>query len=306
VARYDERGFGLSDWNVDDFSLDTRLADLQAVLDDAGLDHFSILGMSQGSAVAMSYAARYPERVTRLILYGTVCGEAVTFAGEKKLEEETFRNMIQLGWAREDPEFRRVFTRRFIPDANETQMAWFDDLQRMSTSAENAIAYRIARQRTDIVEEVARISAPTLILQAVGDRATTFDNAVTVAGQVAGSRLVALDSRNHILLADDPAWPIFVDEVRQFLEPERRAFAAEGRDASADLAQLSERELDVLRLAAEGRANEEIAAELGLSVRTVERHFSNLYLKLGVTGKAARAAAVAELLRGEARAPARP
>ena len=176
VIRYDERGFGLSDWNVHDFSLDTRLADLEAVIASTGLSRFAVLGMSGGSAVALAYAARHPQRVSRLILYGTVCGEPPSFEGEALTEEQTYRNMIRIGWAREDPEFRRVFTRKFIPGATEEQMRWFDELQRMSTSPENAVASRLGRQAVNIVDEIPNIAAPTLILQATGDRSTAFDN----------------------------------------------------------------------------------------------------------------------------------
>jgi pimeloyl-ACP methyl ester carboxylesterase/DNA-binding CsgD family transcriptional regulator len=295
VIRYDERGFGLSDWNVDDFSLDTRVADLAAVLEAAGLTRFALMGMSGGSAVALAFAARQPARVSRLILYGTVCGIPPKFEGDALVEEQTFRNMIRVGWAREDPDFRRVFTRRFIPDATEEQMRWFDELQRMSTSTENAVASRLGRQAVDVVDEIPNIKAPTLILQATGDRSTTFDNAVQVSALIRGSRLVAMDSRNHIILADEPSWPVFVKEVRDFMAPEINRTAV--RPASDALSGLSARELDVLRLAADGQANDEIAVRLGLSVRTVERHLSNVYSKLGVTGKAARAAAVSELLR---------
>ena len=295
VVRYDERGFGLSDWNVTDFTLDTRVADLEAVIASLGLERFSLLGMSNGSAVAMAYAARHPAHVSRLILYGTVCGEPVTFEGDALLEEETYRNMIRVGWARADPALRRVFTGYLIPDATEEQMQWFDELQRMATSPENAVSYRVARQAVEMVGEIDQIRVPTLILQAVGDRSTTFDNAVQVSARIPGSRLVPLESRNHIILADEPAWPVFVSEVRDFLEPERRRAAA--RPTSAALDELSPRESAVLRLAADGRTNEEIASHLGLSVRTVERHLSNVYSKLGVTGKAARTAAVSEILR---------
>jgi DNA-binding CsgD family transcriptional regulator len=203
--------------------------------------------------------------------------------------------MIRVGWAKEDPVFRRAFTTRFIPDATEDQMSWFDDLQRMSTSPANAVASRIARQEVDMVGDLPRISAPTLVLQSRGDRSTTFDNAVTVSSAIPDARLVPLESRNHILLADEPAWRVFIDEVAAFLEPERAAGAPRA-DAPAEA--LSRRELEVLRLAADGRTNEEIAASLGLSARTVERHLSNVYGKLGLGGRAARTAAVAEYLRG--------
>jgi len=295
VVRYDERGFGMSDWAVDDFSIEARVGDLEAVLAAAGLDRFALLGMSGGSAVAMAYAIAHPERVSRLILYGTVCGEPVSLSPDAWAEEETYRSMIRVGWARKDADFRRVFTKKFIPDATEEQMSWFDDLQRMSTSPANAVASRIARQQVDIHDDLHLITAPTIVLQAIGDRSMTFDNAVTVSSRIGGARLVALESRNHILLADEPAWTVFMKEVSAFLEPDRRAYIERTPDASTE--ELSPRERDVLRLAAEGRTNDEIAVALTLSVRTVERHLSNTYAKLGLGGRVARAAAVAAYLR---------
>jgi len=293
VIRYDERGFGMSDWDVDDFSIEARVSDLEAVLDAAGLERFALLGMSGGSAVAMAFAAAHPDRVSRLILYGTVCGEPVLRDADALAEGETYRSMIRVGWAKDDPTFRRVFTTRFIPDATEEQLAWFDDLQRMSTSPANAVASRIARQEVDLVDEIPTIRTPTIILQAVGDRSTTFDNGVQVATRIPGARLVPLQSRNHILLADEPSWAVFMAEVRAFLEPDR----PRGHRDDLPAEPLSPRERDVLRLCADGRTNDEIAASLTLSRRTVERHLSNIYLKLGITGSAARAAAVARYLR---------
>jgi pimeloyl-ACP methyl ester carboxylesterase len=295
VVRYDERGFGLSDWDVDDFSLAARLADLEAIVTATGIERFAVLGMSGGSAVAMAFAIAHPERVSRLILNGTVCGEPVAYSPDEREEEETYRSMIRVGWAKEDPAFRRVFTTRFIPDATEEQMRWFDDLQRMSTSPANAVASRTARQQVDIEGDLPGIAAPTLVLQSIGDRSTTFDNAVTVSSLIPGARLVPLDSRNHILLADEPAWSVFIDEVATFLEPDRLADRRRGPGRGSEA--LSAREVDVLRLAADGLTNEQIAATLTLSTRTVERHLSNVYSKLGVGGSAARAAAVGEYLR---------
>jgi pimeloyl-ACP methyl ester carboxylesterase/DNA-binding CsgD family transcriptional regulator len=293
VIRYDERGFGMSDWDVEDFSLPARLADLESVVDAVGLERFALLGMSGGSAVALAYAIAHPEPVTRLILYGTVCGIPVVRDDDELAEEEAYRSMIRAGWAKEDPVFRRVFTSIFIPGATEDQMRWFDDLQRMSTSTANAIASRIARQQVDIADELPRIQAATLILQALGDRAMSFDNAIEVSARIPGARLVPLDSKNHILLAGEPAWTTFVAEVSAFLAEDR--VAATARDPT--LASLSARERDVLELCADGLTNDKIAAALTLSPRTVERHLSNLYAKLGLSGPSARAAAVARYVR---------
>ncbi len=132
------------------------------------------------------------------------------------------------------------------------------------------------------------------MLQSIGDRSNTFDNAVSVSSLIPGARLVPLESRNHILLADEPAWGVFIGEVEAFLEPERQAYDERPERITEAL---SRREVEVLRLAAEGRTNEQIAVALTLSVRTVERHLSNVYAKLGLSGTAARAAAVAEYLR---------
>ena len=155
---------------VDDFSLGARLTDLEAIVAAAGLERFAVLGMSGGSAVALAYAIAHPDRVSRLILNGTVCGEPVVLAPDEQAEEETYRKHDRVGWAKEDPAFRRVFTTRFIPDATEEQMRWFDDLQRMSTSPANAVASRIARQQVDLEDDLPKIAAPTIVLQSIGDR----------------------------------------------------------------------------------------------------------------------------------------
>ena len=151
-----------------------RLSDLEAVVDAAGLDRFALLGMSGGSAVALAYAIAHPDRrdPARALRHRLRRSRSST-TREGLAEEETYRSMIRVGWAKEDPVFRRVFTTRFIPDATEEQMRWFDELQRMSTSPENAVASRIGRQQVDIADELRRITAPTLILQAAGDRSTT-------------------------------------------------------------------------------------------------------------------------------------
>ena len=293
LVRYDERGFGMSDWSVEDFSIDARVGDLEGVIAALDLGRVALLGMSGGSVVAMAYAARHPERVTRLILYGTGSGKPREMDADEQAVEDTFQSMIRVGWAKEDPLFRRVFTRIFIPNATEQQMQWFDALQRMSTSPENAVTSRLARQAVDIADEIPRITAPTLVLQAVGDRATPFAEAPRVAALIPTARLVPLDSRNHILLAGEPAWDVLLREVSAFIQPDR----AEPELLKVAVESLSDREVEVLRSAADGMTNQEIAETLGLSVRTVERHLSNAYGKLGVAGKSARAAAVADLVR---------
>jgi pimeloyl-ACP methyl ester carboxylesterase/DNA-binding CsgD family transcriptional regulator len=294
VIRYDERGYGLSDRNVTDHSLQARVADLEAVADDAGIDRFAMLAMAQGGPVAIEYAARHPERLTRLIFYGSFAGDQLATAPEDVELYETMGAMIRVGWSRPTSEFRRVFTSMMIPDGTEEQMRWIDDLQRMAVDAETAMLARSHRLVTDSSARLSQLELPTLVLHSRGDRAQPYQRGRDLAARISGARLVALESNNHVVLADEPAWPVFLHEVTQFLAPDRvTALPAAADDV---VSMLSPRELDTLRLAAEGRDNEAIAAELVLSVRTVERHLQNAYAKLGLQGRNARTAAVARLL----------
>jgi pimeloyl-ACP methyl ester carboxylesterase/DNA-binding CsgD family transcriptional regulator len=291
VIRYDERGYGLSDWDVEEFGLEARIADLEAVVDDAGLDRFALMAMSQGGPPSIAYAARHPERVSRLLFYGSYAA-ALRDATPAKLEmDDAFEALIKVGWARPDSAFRRVFTSLMIPSATEEQMRWLDELQRVSTSAKNALDARRQRKHADVIDLLPRLDFPTLVLHSRDDRMNDFADSRFLATAIDGARLVVLESANHIVLGDEPAWRVFRDEVAAFLAPDRRPAPPATVDAD-----LSPRELDVLRLAAEGHDNAGIAEALTLSVRTVERHLHNTYAKLGIQGKAARTAAVARLL----------
>ena len=292
VIRYDERGCGLSDRSPAEISLRVWLADLEAVADAAQVQRFDLLGMSQAGAVAVEFAARHPELVSRLVLYGAY-GRGALGRDPTPDEREEFElegQLIKLGWGRADPVFRRVFTTSFIPDASERQMRWFDELQRLSTSPEIALASRSVRSTIDVTAAAGRLNVPTLVLHADDDRAVPFEQGRRLAGLIPGAVFVPLEGRNHILLADEPAWPRFLEEVTAFAgAPRPRAVVG------AAMAALSARELQVLRLVSEGMANDEIATALGLSTRTIERHLSNTYVKLSLSGRSARAAAAARL-----------
>ena len=288
VVRYDDRGSGLSDRDPSAYSLDAWLADLEAVVDAARLGSFALLGMSQGGAVAVAYAQAHPERVSSLVLWGAYAqGASARGPSAEEAEERDLRTrMIRVGWGRADPVFRRVFTSSFIPGASEAQMRWFDELQRRSMAPEAALASTEVRAELDVTAAAAEVTAPTLVLHADGDRAVPFEQGRRLAGLIPRARFVPLHSANHILLADEPAWPELLDEVTTFLGDARPS------DATTEV---TAREVDVLRLVALGRSNDEIAAQLSLSTRTVERHLSNVYARLDLSGKSARAAAAARL-----------
>ena len=186
--------------------------------------------------------------------------------------------------------FRRLFTTLFIPDASAEQMEWFDELQRVTADPEIAVRIRRARNHDDVTGEATRVACPALVIHARDDALVPFAEGRLLATLIPGARFVALESRNHILLEDEPAWTQFRAELRSFLGPAEVP-------APVELPELSSRELEVLALVADGLSNEEVAARLFVSVRTVERHLSNIYVKLRVSGKAARAAAAARFSR---------
>lgn len=288
IIRYDERGHGLSDWDVTDHSLEARVGDLTAVADHAGLDRFALMGMAQGGPPAITYAHRHPERVTRLLFYGSYAG-AVSGGADTEDELQAFAAMIRVGWARPEHHFRRVFTSLMVPGATEEQMRWLDELQRVAASATTASTALVQRSRADCVDLLPGLDVPTLVLHSLRDQMNAFAAGRLLATRIPGARLVPLDSDNHIVLGDEPAWSVLVDEVRRFVAPD----GAPPSPAEA----LSPREREVVALVAEGRSNEEVAEALVLSVRTVERHLQNAYVKLGVHGPSARAAAAAALAR---------
>jgi pimeloyl-ACP methyl ester carboxylesterase len=293
VYRFDERGHGLSDRDVQDHSLEARIADLEAVVDHAGLERFAVLAMAQGGPVTVEFAVRHPGRMSRIAFYGSMPGPRVIDLPEDEKLDEAFTQMIRVGWERPTPEFRRVFTFLMIPGATEEQMGWLDELQRRSVTAEVAITARRQRGQVDVSHLLHEVDVPTLVIHSRGDRMNSFEYARYLAAHIPGASLVALESDNHIVLEDEPAWPVFLREVTEFLAEEAPPDLVEGRDPREVL---SPRELEVLALAARGHDNADIADELTLSVRTVERHLQNIYEKLGLRGKSARTGAVSRLL----------
>ena len=219
LIRYDERGNGLSDRNIMDFSFDAWVRDLETLVDELGLERFPIFALSQGCAVAIAYAAKHPERVTRMVLYGGYTrGRVVRARTPAELDEARFIiNSMPLGWARDNPAFRQFFAAIFLPDGTQEQHRWFSELQRATTSPENAVHLRHAAGDIDVRDLAATVSTPALVLHATGDAAVPFDEGREMAAQLPNARFIPLESRNHILLADEPAWGRLTAEARAFL-----------------------------------------------------------------------------------------
>jgi pimeloyl-ACP methyl ester carboxylesterase/DNA-binding SARP family transcriptional activator len=219
LIRYDERGCGLSDWNIKPPTFESWVQDLETVVDAAGLDRFPLLGISQGGPVAVAYALRHPERVTQLVLYGTYArGRRVRAASdEARREQQLELELIRLGWGINEPVFRQVFTSQFMPEGSRELWDDFNELQRLTTSAENASRVLETAGDIDVMELAPQVRVPTLVLHPRDDQSTPMRQGRLMASLIPGSRFVALESRNHVLLADEPAWPVFLSEVEAFL-----------------------------------------------------------------------------------------
>ena len=215
----DERGSGLSDWDVEDVSFEAWVRDLEAVVDTVGLRRFPLFAMSQAGAVAVAYAARHPERVTRLILLGAYArGWLNRDLSEEQVEEEKVMiTLMRVGWGRENPAFRRVFATQLFPEATTEELRALEQQMRVSVSPENAVRLESEMHGIDVRHLAPGIRAPTLILHARGDEGVPFEEGRLLASLIPKAQFVALESKNHLLTPDEPAWREFLQVFREFL-----------------------------------------------------------------------------------------
>ncbi len=216
--RYDERGNGLSDWDVPEISQAAFVSDLEAVVDAMGLERFPLLGISQGAAVSIEYARKHPHRVSKLILFGGYPqGWRKTSSAEQLAEREAVMTLVKTGWGSENPAYRHIFSTTFMPGASPAQLCWFDDFQRQTTSAENAARFLSAFGDIDVGHLLGDLAVPTLILHSRNDQRIPWTTARRMAADIPKARLVTLESANHLLLEDEPASQEFVNAISQFL-----------------------------------------------------------------------------------------
>ncbi len=231
LVRYDERCNGLSDWEAEDLSLDAFVGDLEAVVDAAELERFTLLGISQSCAISVAYALRHPERVAGLILYG---GYAQGWRARGNPEEIALREAIMVlmrdGWGHDNSIFRELFVSRFVPGATREQMAQYSELQRQTISPRNAVRLQNAFGLIDVLADLGRVAVPTLVIHARGDQVAPIASGRALADGIPGARFVEVESANHILLEDEPAFGTFVAEIRGFLREVSTVPAAAGAE----------------------------------------------------------------------------
>ena len=217
-VRYDARGNGLSDWDVEEMSFEAFVRDLETVVEAIGLKRFPLLGLSQGAAISIAYAVRHPERVSHLVLYGSFArGRRKRGSADEIANSEALLTLMRQGWGNENPAFRQIFTSLFIPGGSEEQTRWFTDLQRITASAENAVRLRRAVDDIDVSDLLAQVKAPTLVLHCRNDAVQPFDEGRRVAAGIPGACFIALEGQNHVPLKGEPAWTRLLQEMRDFI-----------------------------------------------------------------------------------------
>jgi len=274
LVRMDARGCGLSDRGVETISFEAFVRDLEAVVDAAGLERFALFGHSQGGAIAMEYAVRHPERVSQLVLLGAYARGRLKRSPQSRSESEAQLKLVEVGWGGDDPSYRQFFASQFMPGASLEQLRQMAELQRVSSSPTDATRILRAYYEIDVSAQVPRISCPALVLHARGDLRVPFEEGRAVAAMIPGARFVPLDSDNHILIENEPAFARLFEEMRGFL------------GSAPSFGGLTAREAQILEQIAQGLDNAQIAARLELSEKTVRNHITSIFDKIGVESRA--------------------
>jgi pimeloyl-ACP methyl ester carboxylesterase len=224
LVRYDERGNGLSQWEVEDISFDAFVRDLEVVVDGLGLERFPLIGISQGCAVSIEYAARHPERVSRLVLIGGYAsGWRVTGDARTCAEREATITLVRHGWGNDNPAYRQIFSYSFFPSGSSEELDWFNEFQRNTASAENAVRFLEAFSTIDVRDRLAEVRARTLVIHARGDQRVALDQGLALASGIPDASLVTLDSDSHLPLDREPAHAQMLECIHRFLGEDEAA-----------------------------------------------------------------------------------
>src|SRR5688572_17989798 len=235
----------MTDRNVGDLSLDRWVADVEDFFCGAALQEpFCLLGISQGAAICVAYAVKHPERVSKLVLYGGYArGPCQRGDPDRASFYKAMIEMVRLEWGSDNPTYRQVFTSRFIPGGTDEQIGWYNDLCRKTTTPELAARLLESRVTIDVTALLEKVRTPTLVLHSRDDDIVPISEGHILAAGIAGAQFIELDSKNHVLLENEPAWERFCDEVLEFT-----GLKGSPRGEDPAFASLSPREREVLAL----------------------------------------------------------
>lgn len=321
LYRYDGRGSGLSDWKQEKLDFEQQVLDLEFIADNARLERFALLGISQGASVAIEYAARYPERVSHLVICGGFARGWAKRGPEAERAGRVWVELMRVGWGTKAEAYRRMFAELFIPKANARQVAWFAEMQRRTTTPEIAARTMEAWAHIDVVARLRDVKVPTLVLHSRHDLVVPFEQGRTIAAGIPDARFVEFPSSNHLLLEEEASWHEFQRIVGEFLSRPTHTTRGAGHGVAAhvypslpsaeslptapsapvsalpssgaansnvglQLAALTAREREILTLVAKGANNQDIASQLFISDKTVRNHLTSIFDKLGVHSRA--------------------
>lgn len=217
--RYDERGNGLSDWNVKDLSFNAFVDDLDTVVKQTGLEKFALLGISQGASVSIEYAVNNPDKVSHLILFGGYAsGWRINASHEEIEEREAIITLTKTGWGQDNPAYRQIFSTTFMPSANKEELDWFNEFQRQTTSPENAARYLSVFGDIDVRDKLAKVQVPTLVIHSLDDQRIPIEVGQSIAAQIPNAEFTGLRSDGHLLLGREPASDVFVQTINDFID----------------------------------------------------------------------------------------
>jgi DNA-binding winged helix-turn-helix (wHTH) protein/pimeloyl-ACP methyl ester carboxylesterase len=218
VTRYDQRGNGLSDWDPPSFTLSAFIEDLEAVVDRAGLDRFALYGVSQGAPIAAAYTARHPDRVSKLILHGGyVQGRLIRGDEHEREKGRALLTLVRHGWGNAEGPLIQAFASMFIPGGTREQVMALTELQRISTSPENAARLRAAFDQFDVGPILDQIRVPTLVMHARNDGVQPLDQGRRLAAGIRNAEFALLESGNHVILSHEPAFAVLLRDMRRFV-----------------------------------------------------------------------------------------
>jgi pimeloyl-ACP methyl ester carboxylesterase len=280
VLRHDSRGCGLSDRDTDQLSFASWVTDLARVIDAAGFRRFPMVATCWGGPVAIEYAARHPDRVSHLILYGTyVRGRLRIDDPEAIAKARLMLELTRHGWGQENNAFMQVWSSTFQPGGTLDYLRSWAEQMRLATTAENAVRLLEIGWSVDVREAARRVRCPVLVVHPERDCVVPIAEGRLLASLIPDCRFLQFDSQNHMPLLDEPAWPRLIGEMQAFLaQPDREA----PRRGMLPLDELTPRERAVLERIAEGLDNAEIARALGLSEKTIRNHVTRIFDKIHV------------------------
>ncbi|HTV28393.1 MAG TPA: alpha/beta fold hydrolase [Xanthobacteraceae bacterium] len=218
LIRFDQRGNGLSDWDVGEISFERFVDDLECIFDAARVERAPIIAISQGGAIAAAFAARCPARVSAIVMIGAFVRGRNKRSSKRELEQaQALRAMMAAGWDDEYPSLRDLLANVIVPTASEEERRLVAEDMRRIISPENVARFREAVDEIDVAALLGDIACPCLVLHCRGDRMQPVEQGRAFAAGLPNARFIAYDSPNHIPVESDPIWPLMERDILTFL-----------------------------------------------------------------------------------------